>query len=168
MEKTCQCILVTGKAGTGKSTLLQYFLKNTSKKAVVLAPTGVAAINVAGQTIHSFFGFPPRFIHKEAIRPRRNHKLIKRIDTVIIDEVSMVRADLMDGIDYALRINRDRMDLPFGGAQVILFGDLFQLAPIVGEDMSGLYGQKYTTPYFFSAGVFREIYIHTNRANQDF
>jgi ATP-dependent DNA helicase PIF1 len=157
MEKTDQCILVTGKAGTGKSTLLQYFLENTKKQRVVLAPTGVAAININGQTIHSFFGFPPKFIQKDTIRRRRNRKMIKRIDTVIIDEVSMVRADLMDGIDHALRINRDCMDIPFGGAQLILFGDLFQLSPIVGSDMSGVYAEKYPTPYFFSADVFKEI-----------
>jgi ATP-dependent DNA helicase PIF1 len=159
MEKTDQCILVTGKAGTGKSTLLQYFLENTKKQKVVLAPTGVAAININGQTIHSFFGFPPKFIQKDTIRRRRNRKMIKRIDTVIIDEVSMVRADLMDGIDYALRINRDRMDIPFGGAQLILFGDLFQLSPIVGSDMSCVYAEKYPTPYFFSADVFKEIIV---------
>jgi ATP-dependent DNA helicase PIF1 len=159
MEKTDQCILVTGKAGTGKSTLLQYFLEHTKKQRIVLAPTGVAAINVNGQTIHSFFGFPPKFIQKETIRRRRNRKMIKRIDTVIIDEVSMVRADLMDGIDYALRLNRDRMDEPFGGAQVIFFGDLFQLSPIVSQEMSGIYADKYTTPYFFSADVFKDLIV---------
>jgi ATP-dependent DNA helicase PIF1 len=159
MEHTDQCIMVTGKAGTGKSTLLQYFLENTRKQRVVLAPTGVAAINVNGQTIHSFFGFPPKFIQKDTIHRRRNRKMIKRVDTVIIDEVSMVRADLMDGIDYALRLNRDRMDIPFGGAQMIFFGDLFQLSPIVSQEMSGIYADKYATPYFFSADVFKEIVI---------
>ncbi|MFA6383979.1 MAG: DEAD/DEAH box helicase [Candidatus Omnitrophota bacterium] len=159
MEKTDQCVLITGKAGTGKSTLLQYFLENTRKQRVVLAPTGVAAINVNGQTIHSFFGFPPEFIRKETIHRRRNRKMIRRIDTVIIDEVSMVRADLMDGIDHALRINRDQMDVPFGGAQMIFFGDLFQLSPIVGREMSRVYAEKYPTPYFFSADVFKEITV---------
>ncbi|HQO37577.1 MAG TPA: DEAD/DEAH box helicase [Candidatus Omnitrophota bacterium] len=157
MERTDQCILVTGKAGTGKSTLLQYFLENTAKQKVVLAPTGVAAINVNGQTIHSFFGFPPKFIHKNSIRRRRSRTLIRRIDTVIIDEVSMVRADLMDGIDHALRINRGRMDVPFGGVQMIFFGDLFQLAPIVGREEAAVYAEHYPTPYFFSANVFKEV-----------
>ncbi|MDD5775762.1 MAG: DEAD/DEAH box helicase [Candidatus Omnitrophica bacterium] len=157
MERTDQCILVTGKAGTGKSTLLQYFLENTAKQKVVLAPTGVAAINVNGQTVHSFFGFPPKFIHKNSIRRRRSRTLIRRIDTVIIDEVSMVRADLMDGIDNALRINRGRVDVPFGGAQMIFFGDLFQLAPIVGREEAAVYAEHYPTPYFFSANVFKEV-----------
>ncbi|MCU0650798.1 MAG: DEAD/DEAH box helicase [Candidatus Omnitrophica bacterium] len=159
MEKTDRCILVTGKAGTGKSTLLRYFLQNTSKETVVLAPTGVAAINVNGQTIHSFFGFPPKFITKDTIRRRRNRKLLKRIDSLVIDEVSMVRADLLDGIDHALRINRDRPDEPFGGVQMIFFGDLFQLSPIVGNDESQVYREKYPTPYFFSAEVFDKILL---------
>ena len=159
MEGTSECILVTGKAGTGKSTLLQYFIENTDKNIVVLAPTGVAAINVGGQTIHSFFRFPPRFVHKETIRRRRDRETIKKIDAVIIDEVSMVRADLMDGIDWALRINRERIDIPFGGVQMIFFGDLFQLSPVVDKEMIQVYGQRYETPYFFSADVFRDVRV---------
>lgn len=159
MEKTNECIFVTGKAGTGKSTLLQYFRQNTKKKVVILAPTGVAAINVDGQTIHSFFKFPPRFIQRENIRRKRDRELIQKIDMVVIDEVSMVRADLMDGVDYSLRINRDEMKLPFGGVQVIFFGDLFQLPPVVDKEMRDIYDEKYRTPYFFSAEVFNRIKV---------
>jgi len=129
IENTTENIFITGKAGTGKSTLLKYFKKNTAKNVAVLAPTGVAAVNIGGQTIHSFFRFPPRLIQKDNIRKRRNNEIIQRLDTVIVDEVSMVRADLMDGIDYALRVNREEPKLPFGGVQMVFFGDLFQLAP---------------------------------------
>lgn len=157
MEESDQNIFITGKAGTGKSTLLRYFRENTSKNVAVLAPTGVASINIGGQTIHSFFKFPPHFIQKDNIRRRKNSDVIKKLDTVIIDEVSMVRADLMDGIDYAMRINRDEMRKPFGGAQVIFFGDLFQLPPIVEKDMKTVFDEQYDTPYFFSARVFDKL-----------
>ena len=157
MENSNDCIFITGKAGTGKSTLLQYFRQNTCKKVVVLAPTGVAAINVNGQTIHSFFKFPPKLIQEQHIRRRRNPAVMQELDTVIIDEASMVRADLMSGVDYALRINRDRMNVPFGGAQVILFGDLYQLSPVVEREMREVMDRIYQTPYFFSAKVFDEI-----------
>ncbi|MDD5194289.1 MAG: AAA family ATPase [Candidatus Omnitrophica bacterium] len=157
LENTRDPIFVSGKAGTGKSTLLKYFRKNTSKNVVVLAPTGVAAINVSGQTIHSFFRFAPRLIQKDTIHRRRNNKIIKKLDMVIIDEVSMVRADLMDGIDYALRINRDEMNKPFGGAQVVFFGDLFQLPPVLEKEAQEILSQSYESPYFFNAKVFEQI-----------
>ncbi|MBU2102439.1 MAG: AAA family ATPase [Candidatus Omnitrophota bacterium] len=157
LENTRDPVFVSGKAGTGKSTLLKYFRTHTSKNVVVLAPTGVAAINVGGQTIHSFFRFPPRLIQKDTIRRRRNAKIIKKLDMVIIDEVSMVRADLMDGIDYALRINRDQMDVPFGGAQVVFFGDLFQLPPVVEAQAQEILARNYESPYFFNANVFDQI-----------
>ncbi len=166
MERTNECIFVTGKAGTGKSTLLKYFKANTSKNAVILAPTGVAAVNVGGQTIHSFFKFPPRIIQPGTVRKKRGRKLIKEIDTVVIDEVSMVRADLMDGIDYALRLNRDAPDVPFGGAQVIFFGDLFQLPPVVEPEAAGILEREYGSPYFFQARAFRKVkprYIELTR-----
>src|SRR5690606_18915131 len=92
MEQSDQCLFVTGKAGTGKSTLLRYFCQTTKKKVVVLAPTGIAALNIGGQTIHSFFGFPPRPLNRSQIKARNNHKFYKAVDTIIIDEVSMVRA----------------------------------------------------------------------------
>ena len=154
MENTKDCIFITGKAGTGKSTLLKYFKANTKKKIVILAPTGVAAINVGGQTIHSFFKFPPKIIQKDAIRRLHNKKLVKELDVVVIDEVSMVRADLMDGIDHALRINRDEMKKPFGGVQMIFFGDLFQLCPVVDKESKEILSERYPTPYFFSAKAF--------------
>ena len=100
MEKGEDCLFITGKAGTGKSTLLRYFIQNTKRKIVVLAPTGIAALNVGGQTIHSFFGFPPRPISRSEIKPRTNNKIFKSVDTIIIDEISMVRADMMDNIDF--------------------------------------------------------------------
>ena len=157
MEHTGECIFLTGKAGTGKSTLLKYFKAHTLKNAVILAPTGVAAVNIGGQTIHSFFKFPPRLIQPGTIRKKRNRKLIKELDTVIIDEVSMVRADLMDGIDYALRVNRDAMDVPFGGVQVIFFGDLFQLPPVVEPQAAEILEREYGSPYFFQARAFQKI-----------
>ena len=159
MEYTSDNLFITGKAGTGKSTLLKYFKANTGKKIVVLAPTGVAAINIGGQTIHSFFKFPPRLIQKDTIRRRRNTDIIEKLDAVIIDEVSMVRADLMDGIDYALRLNRHQMKKPFGGAQVIFFGDLFQLPPVVEDSIKAILEEQYSTPYFFSAKVFDNSHL---------
>jgi len=159
IENTNESIFITGKAGAGKSTLLKYFKENTVKNAAVLAPTGVAAVNIGGQTIHSFFRFPPRLIQKDNIRRRRNSEIIKKLDTVIIDEVSMVRADLMDGIDYALRINRDEMKLPFGGVQMIFFGDLFQLSPVVEKEARDILEQLYDSPYFFNANVFNKLQL---------
>ena len=157
MENTNKHLFITGKAGTGKSTLLEYFRTKTKKNIVVLAPTGVAAIKVRGQTIHSFLKFPPRFIQKDHIHRLRNSELIKHLDTIVIDEVSMVRTDLLDGIDYALRVNREEHDKPFGGIQVIIFGDLFQLPPVVEKDIRDLIDRLYSSPYFFSANVIKEI-----------
>jgi len=131
MEYTKECLFITGKAGTGKSTLLKYFKANTGKKIIVLAPTGVAAINVGGQTIHSFFRLPPKIIQKDTIKRLRDKSLIKNLDMVIIDEVSMVRSDLMDGIDYALRLNRGRMKTPFGGVQMVFFGIFWRSFPAI-------------------------------------
>ncbi|MDD4939838.1 MAG: AAA family ATPase [Candidatus Omnitrophica bacterium] len=161
MEYTKECLFITGKAGTGKSTLLKYFKANTGKKIIVLAPTGVAAINVGGQTIHSFFRLPPKIIQKDAIKRLRDRSLIKNLDMVIIDEVSMVRADLMDGIDYALRFNCGRMKTPFGGVQMVFFGDLFQLSPVVEKETKELLEERYSSPYFFSAKVFNDCNIRS-------
>lgn len=159
MENTNDSLFITGKAGTGKSTLLKYFKAHTGKKIIVLAPTGVAAVNVNGQTVHSFFKFPPKVIQKDTIRRLRDKNLVRNLDMVIIDEVSMVRSDLMDGIDYALRINRDEMKKPFGGVQMVFFGDLFQLSPVVEREARELLEGRYPSPYFFSAKVFNDFYV---------
>jgi len=159
MERTKECLFITGKAGTGKSTLLKYFKANTGKSIIVLAPTGVAAVNVGGQTIHSFFRLPPKIIQKEVIKRLRDRSLFENLEMIIIDEVSMVRADLMDGIDYALRLNRGKMKTPFGGIQMVFFGDLFQLSPVVESEARKLLEERYTSPYFFSAKVFDDCNI---------
>ena len=159
MENTKECLFITGKAGTGKSTLLKYFKANTGKNIIVLAPTGVAAINVGGQTIHSFFRLPPKIIRKDTIKRLRDKSLVENLDMVIIDEVSMVRADIMDGVDYALRLNRGRMKIPFGGVQMVFFGDLFQLSPVVENEAKELMEELYPSPYFFSAKVFNDCHI---------
>lgn len=147
-------LFITGRAGTGKSTLLQLFRNTTRKKVVVLAPTGIAALNVQGQTIHSFFGFPPRLLNKHEIRKRRNRKLYEKMEMLIIDEISMVRADMVDNMDYFLQINRNNPK-PFGGVQVVFFGDLFQLPPVVSTPVEHqLFQTTYESPYFFSAQIF--------------
>jgi ATP-dependent DNA helicase PIF1 len=153
-------LFVTGRAGTGKSTLLSYFRKHSPKQIVVLAPTGLAALQVGGGTIHSFFGFPLRPILRndpeirawKKFHPRL--KVLQEMDTLIIDEVSMVRVDIMDAIDQMMRINL-KTNLPFGGKQVILFGDMYQLAPVVARDES-LSLVEYPDPWFFSAHAFKE------------
>ena len=160
LENTGQHMYITGKAGTGKSTLLQYFRQKTSKNVAVLAPTGVAAINIKGQTIHSFFGFKPDVTPESVgdipVRKRRR-KLYQALDALIIDEVSMVRADLMDCLDVFLRLYGPHYDRPFGGIQMIFFGDLFQLPPVVGRGEEDIFKTHYPTPYFFSAKVFESL-----------
>ena len=150
-------LFITGKAGTGKTTLLRLFIKSTKKQVVVLAPTGVAALNAGGQTIHSFFKFPPSIMEPSQIRRVRNAKIYKKLDILVIDEASMVRADLLDNIDHFLRINRDRPEKPFGGVRLILFGDLFQIPPVIRrEDAAVLGNMGYRGPYFFNSWVFRD------------
>ena len=168
IENTNDSIFITGKAGIGKTTLLKYFKKNTAKNVAILAPTGVAAVNIGGQTIHSFFRFPPRLIQKNNIRRRRNSEVIQKLDAIIVDEVSMVRADLMDGIDYALRINRDEMKLPFGGVQMVFFGDLFQLSPVVEKEARDILNQRYDSPYFFKAKVFHKLKLRYVELNKNY
>lgn len=127
LEHTDKNVFITGKAGTGKSTLLQYFREHTDKNVAVLAPTGVAALNVKGQTIHSFFHFPPHITVKAVAKQSLSKKLkalLQKIDAIVIDEVSMVRADVMDCIDMSLRMYRKNQK-PFGGLQMIFIGDLY-------------------------------------------
>jgi len=156
-EKTFNSVFLTGRAGTGKSTLLSLFRHTSRKQCVILAPTGVAALNVQGQTIHSFFGFPGKFITPADIRIRRDKAVtFRKLETLIIDEVSMVRADIIDCIDYALRMARN-INAPFGGVQMIFIGDLFQLPPIVSSPEEKLFFQQnYDSPHFFSANVFKK------------
>lgn len=157
LEKTTTSLFITGRAGTGKSTLLQLFRNTTRKKIVVCAPTGIAALNVKGQTIHSLFGFPPRLILAKDIKKSFTRKWFKKIDVLVIDEISMVRADVLDAIDRSLQINRET-PLPFGGVQMVFIGDLFQLPPIVAtEEERRLFEMAYESPYFFSANALRHF-----------
>jgi len=157
IEYTPDHLFITGKAGTGKSTLLKLYRNTTKKRVVVLAPTGIAALNVRGQTIHSFFGFPPRLLNRSEIEKRRNRKIYVNLDIIIIDEISMVRADIIDNIDWFLRLNRE-VNQPFGGVQMIFFGDLFQLPPVVATAFERNYfATAYPTPYFFSAHVIQTM-----------
>jgi len=153
-------IFITGKAGTGKSTLLQYFRDHTIKNVVVLAPTGVAAVNIKGQTIHSFFRFKPDITPERVstIKIRRTLKaLYQKVDTIIIDEISMVRADLLDCIDAFLRLHGKNRMVPFGGVQLVFIGDLYQLPPVVPRDERDIFKDVYCSPYFFDSNIFREL-----------
>jgi ATP-dependent exoDNAse (exonuclease V) alpha subunit len=157
IEKESQNLFITGRAGTGKSTLLSLLKRTTKKNAVVLAPTGIAALNVGGQTIHSFFKLPPKMIDPFEMTKRKNHRFYKKLKLLIIDEISMVRADLMDCIDIFLRRNIE-VDQPFGGVQVVVFGDLFQLPPVVSSAFERqVLREQYGSPYFFSAHVFESF-----------
>jgi ATP-dependent DNA helicase PIF1 len=150
-------LFVTGRAGTGKSTLLRLIRDELAEEAVVVAPTGLAAVNVGGQTIHSFFGFPPRLIQPDDIRRSRNGRIMRRMRFLIIDEVSMVRSDLMWAIDQSLRVNRGRAREPFGGVRLILFGDLHQLPPVVrGAEEAQHLEETYGGPFFFSVPALTE------------
>lgn len=159
MEKTNRNILITGRAGTGKSTLLEYFVRNTKKSVAVLAPTGVAAVNVGGQTIHSFFGFKPD-ITLDKVR-KKYDPLYKEINALVVDEISMVRADLFDCVNKFLRLNGKDPQKSFGGVQMILIGDLYQLPPVVTSKEKEVFRTYYQSPYFFDAHSF-------NRNNIEF
>lgn len=150
-------LFVTGRAGTGKSTLLRVLRDSLACELVVLAPTGLAAVNVGGQTIHSFFGLPPRLVGPGDIRRSRNGRVMRRLEMLIIDEVSMVRSDLMAAIDQSLRLNRGRPREPFGGVRMLLFGDLHQLPPVVQEnEVAAHLDSEFGGPFFFSVSALRE------------
>ncbi|EPR75132.1 putative helicase [Leifsonia rubra CMS 76R] len=158
IETTRDNLFVTGRAGTGKSTLLNHLSHNTSKQIVICAPTGVAALNVGGQTIHSLFRLPIGVIadHELEQNPQLR-KLLNTIETLVIDEVSMVNADLLDAIDRSLRQARQRKNEAFGGVQVVLFGDPYQLAPVPGDpDERAYFEDRYRSLWFFDALVWEQ------------
>jgi len=160
MEDTGRSIFITGRAGTGKSTLLSYFRNTTKKQVAVLAPSGVAALNVQGQTIHSFFGFKPNITLDRVKKVRftdDEKNIYKKLDAIVIDEISMVRADLLDCVDKFLRLNGPRGNKPFGGLQMIFFGDLYQLPPVIAGAEKAVFGSLYRTPYFYSAEAFDSL-----------
>jgi ATP-dependent DNA helicase PIF1 len=169
LERSYDHFYITGRAGTGKSVLLQFFKTNSKKRLVVLAPTGVAALNIGGQTIHSFFKIPPNFIEKDSLKIHSKvAEIVKKIDTLVIDEVSMVRADLMDAIDSLLRQAREN-DTPFGGLQMIMFGDLFQLPPIVGDNtLKRYFEDSFGGYYFFNASVWRRVDLNIYELAKNF
>lgn len=150
-------LFITGRAGTGKSTLLRCLARELGERSVILAPTGLAAVNVGGQTIHSFFGFPPRLIRADDIRRSRNGRLMRKLDLLIIDEISMVRSDMMWAIDQALRLNRGRPREPFGGLNLLLFGDMHQLPPVVQEnEVAQHLDDVHGGPFFFNHSALRD------------
>lgn len=164
LETTSNCYFITGKAGTGKSTILKYFIATTTKKVVALAPTGIAANIISGRTIHSFFGLAPKI--QDVNDPvatsgsiNAEPKLIEELEAIVIDEASMVRSDVMDMIDHKLRTARDN-PAPYGGIQIILFGDLFQLPPVVTKGEEGkIIQNRYHTPYFFGAPSVEKSFV---------
>jgi ATP-dependent DNA helicase PIF1 len=153
-------LFITGKAGTGKSTFLEYFRQNTKKRVAVVAPTGVAALNVRGQTIHSFFKFRPQFFDKTSIKVKKDRKVYAKLDMIIIDEISMVRADLFAAIEHFLRLNGPKQGQPFGGVQICVIGDLFQLPPIISYNEREVYYSHYHTPFFFGCEAFDMANFH--------
>lgn len=160
LTKTSRNVFITGRAGTGKTTLIDYFRDHTKKKVVVLAPTGLAALNIRGQTVNSFFKFPPRIVQPADIREVRN-KIYRHVDCIVIDEVSMLRADVLDGIDRFLRLNGRDSRAPFGGVQMVFVGDMYQLPPVVTQEEASVYGQLYQTPFFFSARSYAQAAFTT-------
>lgn len=170
IEKTSANLFLTGKAGTGKTTFLKQLKEKSPKRMVVLAPTGIAAINAGGVTIHSFFQLPlspylpgTSFGGNEKKKYQFSalkRKIIRSIDLLVIDEISMVRSDLLDAIDSVLRRYR-KHDLPFGGVQLLMIGDLHQLAPVVTDHEEGMLRQYYDTPYFFSSKALQQAHYLT-------
>lgn len=160
LENSEESLFITGNAGTGKSTLLEYFKASTEKKVAILAPTGVAALNIEGQTIHSFFLIPPNITPDKVLDHKlsdKRKKMIASLDMIIIDEASMLRADLLDCIDVSLRHHRHEENIAFGGVQMVFIGDLYQLPPVVVGEERDIFRNYYSSPYFFSAKSMEEI-----------
>ena len=170
LQRTHRSVFLTGKAGTGKSTFLKYIRDNIKKKTVVLAPTGIAAVNVGGQTMHSFFKIPfkpmvpddpdyanPARMRKMLRYTKEKVKLIQQLELIIIDEISMVRADIIDFVDRVLRVYSGNMREPFGGKQLLLVGDIFQLEPVVTHDTRDILRRYYRNFFFFNARAFAQI-----------
>lgn len=171
IQFTRRSLFLTGKAGTGKSTFLRYIASHTKKKHVILAPTGIAAINARGSTLHSFFKLPfhpllpndqqyaPRYIRQTLKYNSEKIKMLRELELIIIDEISMVRADIIDFIDKVLRIYCHNMREPFGGKQLLLVGDIYQLEPVVREEDRQLLRPFYPSAFFFYAKVFQQMQL---------
>src|SRR5436190_3629891 len=176
VTESCRNIFLTGKAGTGKTTFLKYIKTHCAKQIAVVAPTGVAAINAGGATIHSFFQLPlspfvPEargfmqnndVVNKHSLLGRmrintEKRKMFQQLELLIIDEISMVRCDTLDAIDTVLKYFRNRNNEPFGGVQVLLIGDMFQLPPIIPDEEWNLLSQFYNSQYFFESRVMQQF-----------
>jgi energy-coupling factor transporter ATP-binding protein EcfA2 len=162
IDKSGDCVFITGNAGAGKTTFLRYYMMRTRKKTVILAPTGVAALNCGGETVHSFFYFKPDITISKIKRKKLSEKSIyKKVETIIIDEVSMLRCDILDCIDKFLRLNREKRQEPFGGVQMVFIGDLKQLPPVVKREEYNIFNSVYKSPYFLSAYSLNKCILHT-------
>jgi ATP-dependent DNA helicase PIF1 len=151
---------ISGPAGTGKSTFTKHELTKLPGNTVFLSPTGIAALNIGGQTIHSFFYLERGLLYPEQIKESRQPQIYKEIDYLVIDEISMVRADLMDAINYSLQINR-KSEAPFGGVKIVLIGDLYQLPPVVVREEQSEFGPggRYKNRFFFNSQIIRSTII---------
>ena len=167
MENSNDNFFITGKAGTGKSQLLKYFFKNTGKKAMLTAPTGISALNISGVTLHSTFGFYNLSEATDIKLSINKRELLKSIDTLIIDEISMVRVDVFNQINKILKI-ANKNDEPFGGKQVILFGDLFQLPPVAKKEEIQFFTDKYGGIFFFNSPAYKNSKFIFKELNEVF
>ncbi|MCI6550291.1 MAG: AAA family ATPase [Prevotella sp.] len=178
LQFTRRSLFLTGKAGTGKSTFLRHIAATTHKKHIILAPTGIAAVNVGGSTLHSFFKLPfhpllpndtrynVKNIRNTLKYNSEKRKLLRATELIIIDEISMVRADIIDFIDKVLRIYNNNMREPFGGKQLLLVGDVYQLEPVLKEEDRQLLNPFYPSAYFFNAKVFKEMQLISIELNK--